>query len=120
MTNSADRKVREYSKGMQQRIGLAQALIHEPELVFLDEPSAGLDPVMASDLDELIVTLSKTLGLTVVIVTHELESIFRVADRVVMLDKETKTIIATGDPKALKTSEDPRVRSFFNRGKKES
>jgi phospholipid/cholesterol/gamma-HCH transport system ATP-binding protein len=74
---------------------------------------------MASDLDELIVTLSKTLGLTVVIVSHELESIFRVADRVVMLDKEAKTIIATGEPKALKTSEDPRVRAFFNRGKKE-
>ena len=75
---------------------------------------------MASDLDELIVTLSKTLGLTVVIVTHELESIFRVADRVVMLDKEAKTIIATGDPRELKTSDDPRVRAFFNRGKKES
>ncbi len=75
---------------------------------------------MASDLDDLIATLSKTLGLTVVLVTHELESIFRIADRIIMLDREAKTIIATGDPRALKSSDDPRIRAFFNRGKKEN
>ena len=70
---------------------------------------------MAADLDDLISTLSRSLGLTVVLVTHELESIFRIADRVVMLDRESKTIIAIGDPRALRNSEDPRVGDFFNR-----
>ena len=88
--------------------------------MFLDEPSAGLDPIMAADLDELIVTLSKALGLTVVVVTHELESIFRIADRVIMLDKVEKTIIATGDPRELKSSSDKRVSDFFNRKSKDS
>lgn len=110
----------ELSGGMKKRAAIARALALEPALVFLDEPSAGLDPVMASGLDDLISTLSKTLGLTVVIVTHELDSIFRVADRVIMLDRETKTIIATGDPRTLKSSDDPRVSAFFNRGKKEN
>lgn len=75
---------------------------------------------MAADLDELISTLSQTLGLTVVIVTHELESIFRIAERIVMLDRETKTIIAAGDPRELRNSEDPRVSNFFNRRSKGS
>jgi len=108
----------ELSGGMKKRAAIARALALEPELVFLDEPSAGLDPVMASGLDDLISTLSKTLGLTVVIVTHELDSIFRVADRVIMLDRESKTIIATGDPRTLKSSDEPRVSAFFNRGQK--
>lgn len=110
----------ELSGGMKKRAAIARALALEPEIVFLDEPSAGLDPIMAADLDELIVTLSKGLGLTVVIVTHELESIFRIADRIIMLDKEEKTIIATGDPRELKKSEDQRVSDFFNRKSKES
>jgi phospholipid/cholesterol/gamma-HCH transport system ATP-binding protein len=111
----------ELSGGMKKRAAIARALALEPEIVFLDEPSAGLDPVMASGLDDLIATLSKTLGLTVVIVTHELESIFRVADRVIMLDRESRTIIATGAPRLLRDSDDPRVSAFFNRGtKKES
>jgi phospholipid/cholesterol/gamma-HCH transport system ATP-binding protein len=119
LDGAADKLPAELSGGMKKRAAIARALALEPELVFLDEPSAGLDPVMAADLDELVATLSKTLGLTVVLVTHELESIFRIADRIVMLDKEAKTIIATGAPKDLKDSADPRVSDFFNRRSKE-
>jgi phospholipid/cholesterol/gamma-HCH transport system ATP-binding protein len=105
----------ELSGGMKKRAAIARALALDPELVFLDEPSAGLDPIAAADLDQLITTLSKTLGLTVVIVTHELESIFRVASRIVLLDRDARTIIATGDPRELRDSSDPRVSDFFNR-----
>src|SRR3954469_15550143 len=97
LDGAADKFPSELSGGMKKRAAIARALALEPELVFLDEPSAGLDPVMAADLDELISTLSRSMGLTVIIVTHELESIFRVADRIIMLDKTEKTIIATGD-----------------------
>jgi phospholipid/cholesterol/gamma-HCH transport system ATP-binding protein len=114
LDGAADKLPAELSGGMKKRGAIARALALEPELVFLDEPSAGLDPVMAADLDELICTLSKTLGLTVVVVTHELESTFRIADRIIMLDEAAKTIIATGDPRELKSSQDPRVRNFFN------
>jgi phospholipid/cholesterol/gamma-HCH transport system ATP-binding protein len=106
----------EISGGMKKRAAIARAMALEPNLLFLDEPSAGLDPVSAVELDELILTMSQGLGLTVVIVTHELESIFKVASRCVMLDKVTKSIIASGDPRKLRDdSKDPRVHNFFNR-----
>jgi phospholipid/cholesterol/gamma-HCH transport system ATP-binding protein len=106
----------EISGGMKKRAAIARAMALEPNLLFLDEPSAGLDPVSAVELDELILTMSQGLGLTVVIVTHELESIFKVAGRCIMLDKVTKRIIASGDPRKLRDeSKDPRVHNFFNR-----
>ena len=121
LEGAAEKLPAELSGGMKKRAAIARALALEPELVFLDEPSAGLDPVAAADLDELIVTLSKSMGLTVVVVTHELQSIFRIADRIIMIDKGEKTIIATGDPRELRdTSKDPRVSDFFNRKPKDS
>ena len=106
----------EISGGMKKRAAIARAMALEPNLLFLDEPSAGLDPVSAVELDELILTMSQGLGLTVVIVTHELESIFKVAGRCIMLDKVTRSIIASGDPRKLRDdSKDPRVHNFFNR-----
>ncbi|MGZ3420138.1 MAG: ABC transporter ATP-binding protein [Polyangiales bacterium] len=106
----------ELSGGMKKRAAIARAMALEPELIFLDEPSAGLDPVSAVELDELILTLNRVLGLTVVMVTHELPSIFKIAGRCIMLDKDTKSIIATGHPCELRDSHpEPRVRAFFNR-----
>ncbi len=106
----------EISGGMKKRAAIARAMALEPDLLFLDEPSAGLDPITAADFDELIFTLSQKLGLTVVMVTHELDSIFRTATNCIMLDRETSSIIARGDPRDLRDhSEDPRVHAFFNR-----
>jgi phospholipid/cholesterol/gamma-HCH transport system ATP-binding protein len=107
----------EISGGMKKRAGLARALALNPKILFLDEPSAGLDPITSAEIDELILQINKTAGMTMVIVTHELASIFAVAQRVIMLDKSTQGIIAEGDPRILKDqSEHPLVRKFFNRG----
>ena len=106
----------ELSGGMKKRAAIARAMALEPQLIFFDEPSAGLDPVAAAELDDLILGLNESLGLTIVIVTHDLESIFKIGKRCIMLDRESKSIIARGDPRVLRdTSDDPRVRSFFNR-----
>lgn len=106
----------ELSGGMKKRAGLARALALDPDLLFFDEPSAGLDPITAVGLDQLILRLNAGLGATMVVVTHELQSILTIAHRVIMLDKDAKGIIAMGDPHDLKEhSTDPRVLNFFNR-----
>ncbi len=106
----------EISGGMKKRAGLARAMALNPKILFFDEPSAGLDPVTSAGLDNLIIHLNKILGTTMVIVTHELDSIFAVAHRVIMLDKHTRGIIAEGDPRYLRDhSQNPFVSQFFNR-----
>lgn len=110
----------EISGGMQKRAGLARAMALDPEILFFDEPSAGLDPVSSKLLDDLIVELRDSLGATVVIVTHELASIFAIGTNSVFLDPETKTMIAQGDPKVLLAeSTDPKVRQFLTRGEEQ-
>src|SRR5262249_10458469 len=92
----------ELSGGMKKRAAIARAMVLEPDLLFLDEPSAGLDPTSAVELDDLILTLNRVLGLTVVLVTHELPSIFRIARRCIVLDRETQRIAAAGCPRRLR------------------
>jgi phospholipid/cholesterol/gamma-HCH transport system ATP-binding protein len=107
----------EISGGMRKRAGLARAMALDPEILFFDEPSAGLDPVSAKRLDDLILELRDSLGATVVVVTHELASIFAIGNNSVFLDPETRTMLAVGDPKKLLAeSEDPKVRTFLMRG----
>jgi phospholipid/cholesterol/gamma-HCH transport system ATP-binding protein len=107
----------EISGGMQKRAGLARAMALDPEILFFDEPSAGLDPVSSRLLDDLIIELRESLGATVVVVTHELASIFTIGTNSVFLDPESKTMIAEGDPKVLLAeSHDPKVRQFLTRG----
>lgn len=105
------------SGGMKKRAGLARAMALDPEILFFDEPSSGLDPVNARRLDDLIVVLRKSLGTTVVVVSHDLTSIMTIADRLIYLDAGAKNIIAEGTPKELlEHSKDPRVIEFFTRG----
>ena len=107
----------EISGGMRKRAGLARAMALDPEILFFDEPSAGLDPISSKLLDDLIVELSQSLGTTVVVVTHELASLFAIGTNGVFLDAETRTMIATGSPRdMLEHSDQPNVRTFLTRG----
>jgi phospholipid/cholesterol/gamma-HCH transport system ATP-binding protein len=109
----------EISGGMRKRAGLARALALDPDILFFDEHSTGLDPISAYHLDELILQLRDSLGTTVVVVTHDLESIFAIGTNSILLDAESKTIIASGNPKnLLNESKDPRVVAFLSRSKK--
>ncbi|MBU0547905.1 MAG: ATP-binding cassette domain-containing protein [Candidatus Omnitrophica bacterium] len=108
----------ELSGGMRKRAGLARAIALDPDIIFFDEPSAGLDPLSAKMLDDLILELRDNLGATIVVVTHELASIFTVGDNAILLDADSKAAIAQGSPKyLLANSKDPRVIKFLTRGK---
>jgi phospholipid/cholesterol/gamma-HCH transport system ATP-binding protein len=107
----------EISGGMKKRAGLARAMALDPEILYFDEPSAGLDPLSSRRLDDLVLELRATLGTTIVLVTHELPSIFELGDHAVFLDAEKKTMTALGTPDELKESPDPKVRAFLARGR---
>lgn len=107
----------ELSGGMQKRAGLARAMALDPEILFFDEPSAGLDPISSRRLDDLILELRDGLGATIVVVTHELASIFAIGNNSIFLDADAKTIVAKGDPKTLlETSDNVTLRAFLTRG----
>jgi phospholipid/cholesterol/gamma-HCH transport system ATP-binding protein len=107
----------EISGGMRKRAGLARAMALDPEILYFDEPSAGLDPLSSRRLDDLILELRASSGTTIVLVTHELPSIFELGDNAVFLDAERKTMIAQGRPEELKQSHEPKVRAFLERGR---
>lgn len=116
LTGFEDYYPSEISGGMRKRAGLARALALDPSIVFLDEPSAGLDPVTSRKLDELVKQVRDTFGTTLVVVSHELSSIFSIADRLIMLDRGEQRIIAEGTPRELvKSSRDPRITEFLRR-----
>ena len=115
--DAADKMPSEISGGMRKRVAIARAMALGPDVVFLDEPSAGLDPITSCALDELILRLRSERGMTFVVVTHELPSIFKIADRAAMFDKDRGGMVALGSPRELRDgSDDPFVRKFFNRG----
>lgn len=117
LEDAADKMPSEISGGMRKRVAIARAMALDPEVVFLDEPSAGLDPITSAALDDLILRLRKEKGMTFVVVTHELPSVFKIGDRAAMFDKARQAMVALGDPRTLRdTSDDPFVRKFFNRG----
>jgi phospholipid/cholesterol/gamma-HCH transport system ATP-binding protein len=108
----------EISGGMRKRAGLARAMALDPEILFFDEPSAGLDPLASRRLDDLILELRDSLGTTVILVTHELPSLLELADNAVFLDAERRTIIASGSPRTLlESAQEPKVRAFLSRGR---
>jgi phospholipid/cholesterol/gamma-HCH transport system ATP-binding protein len=116
LADAAFRLPAEISGGMAKRAAIARALALDPPILFLDEPSAGLDPITSAGLDRLILDLRDTLGATFVVVTHELQSILAIADRCVMLDRQAQGVIALGRPKELKANSTlPMVKAFFNR-----
>lgn len=113
LTEFGDFMPSQLSGGMRKRAGLARAMVMDPEILFVDEPSSGLDPITAAGLDELLVELKHAMGVTLVVVTHELESAFRIADQIVVMD--AGRIMAAGTPQAVRSSSDPRVRQFLER-----
>lgn len=116
LTGSENKLPSEISGGMKKRVAVARAMVLDPKILFFDEPGAGLDPITSVELDDLILSLSENLKITFVIVTHELLSIYKIASRVIMLDKRVKKIVAQGDPHDLRdNSDNPWVKQFFNR-----
>jgi phospholipid/cholesterol/gamma-HCH transport system ATP-binding protein len=115
LESSVERSPSTLSGGMKKRVALARALALDPELLFLDEPSSGLDPITSAEIDVLILRLARAFGLTVVLVTHELGSINAIADRCILLDHESRSILAGGTPAELAGHPHPRVRHFFGR-----
>ena len=117
LSDSANLMPSEISGGMRKRVAIARAMALDPEVVFLDEPSAGLDPITSSALDDLVLRLRGEKGMTFVVVSHELPSIFKIGDRAAMFDKSRRGMVALGSPAELRdSSEDPFVRKFFRRG----